>query len=371
MIKHSLATRGSLSLETMIKGTARGYFVSSMIGLLRRPANSFGGSFKLPMNQKQLFNQAISIYTEWKSTRIKSAHSRYQYYLNKLYESTGRIQCLNDLNEMHLVAFQRSLEQEDYADSTRAFAIVVVRNFLEFWHPKGCVSINPKQVKPQKFLTPEQPVVDEDDFMNMADLLSENKMVELQKKLALHLLWDTGMRVSELTDLKIGNLKQSQEGMRSAQIRTKKTDRYNLVIWSKHTEELLHKYLGWRILQNHPTDLLFIRTDRISKNGITTRTVERWVKKLAQDALIGKDITPHSFRHGKAHHILDNGGTAIDVQTILRHKNMNSSLHYMRLNEARYMKRASKFLGEDQPKENKTLELYPFASSNRMLYNAS
>ncbi len=319
------------------------------------------------------FEQGIENYIKWKATHIKSAYSRYKIHLDKLREFTPSIRNLEDLTEMHIIDYHNHLETLNYADGTIAFSIRVIRSFIKFWNSRGCLSVIPDMIRPRKFLTPEQAVVDKEDFEQMSELLDESYIAELQRKLAIHLLWDTGMRVSEMTDLLIENLNQDKKGIRTATIKTKKTDRYNMVMWSKETERLLKQYLGWRLGRTHPTDLLFIRTDKASKNGITTRTVERWVKQISNQAMIGKTITPHSFRHGKAHEILNNGGTAIDVQSILRHKNFNSSLHYMRLNESKYMERASKFLSQKKQQLNQSITSGykpEFAYSHGMLYNA-
>ena len=61
--------------------------------------------------------------------------------------------------------------------------------------------------------------------------------------------------------------------------------------------------------------------------------------------MLDKNLTPHSFRHGKAHYVLDNGGDIHDVQAVLRHRNLNSSLNYTQLNRKKYLKTAGKFLG--------------------------
>ena len=324
-------------------------------------------------NKKQSFEEGIEIYVKWKSTHIQSAYTRYKPQLDKLRAFIPKIQNLEDLSEMHIFDYQDYLEENELSGGTIAFTIRIIRSFLKFWFEKGATSISPSMIRPRRFLTPEQPVVDQEDFEQMSELLDESYVAELQRKLAIHILWDTGMRVSEMTDLLIANIHQEGKKMRSATIKTKKTDRYNMVMWSKETERLLQQYLGWRLGKSHPTDLLFIRTDTPSEKGITTRTVERWVKKLADQAMIGKPITPHSFRHGKAHHILNNGGTAIDVQSILRHKNFNSSLNYMRLNKTQYAKRASNFLEKkkEQFKRNVPSQYKPeFAFAQNMVYNA-
>ena len=164
------------------------------------------------------------------------------------------------------------------------------------------------------------------------------------------------MRVSELLDLKLSDInQQGSDGLRTARVKTRKTQRYNLVVWSKETDELLNRYLGWRALVNHPTDLVFIATSgkRTNQRGITSRTIQRWIKTLCKEAMIGKNLTPHSFRHGKAHFVLDNGGDIHEVRTVLRHLNLNSAINYTQLNRNKYLKTASRFL--DLPTKSITL----------------
>jgi integrase len=60
--------------------------------------------------------------------------------------------------------------------------------------------------------------------------------------------------------------------------------------------------------------------------------------------MLDKNITPHSFRHGKANYILDKGGSVRDVSAILRHVKPESSFHYMQLSSKRYLDVAEKYL---------------------------
>ena len=129
------------------------------------------------------------------------------------------------------------------------------------------------------------------------------------------------MRVSELCDLKLADLGgQKENGLRSAMIRTRKTMRYNLAVWGQETNRLLNIYLGLRLDMEVAHDYLFC-SRRGGSNPITRRTIERWVKDTADQAMIDKPISPHSFRHGKAHHMLDQGANQRDIVAVLRHAN--------------------------------------------------
>ena len=177
----------------------------------------------------------------------------------------------------------------------------------------------------------------------MENLTIKNHLQDLQKKLIIHLLWDTGMRLSELLDIKISDIgEQGTDGLRTAKVRTRKSMRYNLVIWGADTDELMNRYLGMRACMDCESNLLLINPK--TKNVFTPRSVQRWITELSDMAMLGKNITPHSFRHGKANYILDQGGSVRDVSALLRHVKPESSFQYMQLSKKRYEDVARRYL---------------------------
>ena len=158
----------------------------------------------------------------------------------------------------------------------------------------------------------------QEDLDDMSDLLEVNNLQDLQKKLIIHLLWDTGMRLSELLDIKIDDInEQGIDGLRTAKVRTRKSMRYNLVIWGSDTNDLMNRYLGIRLCMDCESKKLLVnpKTEKV----FTPRSVQRWITELSEMANLDKKITPHSFRHGKANYILDQGGSVRDVSALLRH----------------------------------------------------
>ncbi|MCG8573453.1 MAG: site-specific integrase, partial [Flavobacteriales bacterium] len=248
---------------------------------------------------------------------------------------------LADINGDDIVAYHKSLEGE-YSSSTIAYSARIIRNFISFWHGRREVNFSPKEIIPIKYISADKDVVSRADFEDMDDLLDTDSFGELQKKLIINLLWDTGMRVSELCDMTLSNIQELKAGMRGAKVRSRKSLRYNYVIWGSKTNELMNLYLGLRLCMDCDSDKLFIGK-RLGK-CLTTRTIQRWIRDLCEMAMIDKDITPHSFRHGKAHDMLDQGANIRDVQAILRHVKPESSFHYIQLSKTKYLDVANKYL---------------------------
>lgn len=308
------------------------------LGYVKDPLDSFlvGLSFAMTIQK------AIQIYLDWKKTHTNVAYSRYKVRLEHFLNFLKPNCALSEISGDDIVAYHKSMELK-YSPSTIAYSARILRNFFYFWHGRRETHFNPREIIPIRFVSADKDIVTKEDFEDMNELLDENYLCDLQKKLILNLLWDTGMRISELIDLKICAISsQSADGLRTAKVRSRKSMRYNIVVWGYDTNNLLNKYLGIRLCMETDSEELFI--NRKTGKPFNTRSLQRWIKELVNLASIDKNITPHSFRHGKANYILDQGGSVRDVSAILRHVKPESSFHYMQLSRERYKSVASRFL---------------------------
>ena len=289
--------------------------------------------------------KAIEQYLQWKATHRLTAPDRYKVRLDHFMSFIGNIP-IEEITGNHITEFHEAMEHKmNYSRATVAYSARILRNFFEFWKGRDLVKLNPKEIVNVRFVKKHRDIVTPEDFEQMCFILDEGDRNELIKKLILHMLWDTGMRVSELCEFRLSDVNNIDDnGLRFARLRSRKSYEYDLVVWGRETNRLLNMYLGIRLNTNDNTDALFISFYRKKKAKVTRRTVQRWVKEIVKTAMIGKEITPHSFRHGKAHCILDQGGDIRDVQAILRHQNLESALHYLHLNPTKFVQVASKYL---------------------------
>jgi|TARA_B110000037_G_scaffold8373_1_gene8991 site-specific recombinase XerD len=285
---------------------------------------------------------SIQIYLNWKQTHTSAAFTCYKIRLEQFEAFVAPKTKLTEIDGDDIVAFHRSLENK-YSLNTIAYSARVLKNFFWFWHGRGKTAFNPKEIIPIRFISADKEIVTSDDLTDMSDLLEVNNLPDLQKKLIIHLLWDTGMRLSELLDIKISDInEQGIDGLRTAKVRTRKSMRYNLVIWGADTNDLMNRYLGMRLCMD--TEMPNLLVNPKTKKTFTPRSIQRWITELADLAMLDKNITPHSFRHGKANYILDQGGSVRDVSALLRHVKPESSFQYMQLSKKRYEDVARRYL---------------------------
>ena len=159
------------------------------------------------------------------------------------------------------------------------------------------------------------------------------------------MLWDTGVRVSELCDL---NISQIDESKRSAVINTKKTSNQRIIVWSEDTQYYLMKYMAMRLELNkiNNANALFVTGNKRDgwSQRMTTRSVQRMIKLNVNSVGIKEKITPHSFRHGWAHKRRDQNAPLAFIQRGLGHISPISTFIYEQYNDNEFVKNASSYL---------------------------
>lgn len=130
-----------------------------------------------------------------------------------------------------------------------------------------------------------------------------------------------GLRVSEITHLRLGDIDSQRGVIRVAQGKGRK-DRY--VMLSPRLLELLREY--WR--QRRPKGP-YLFPGESPDRPITRSAVAIACQKAARDSGLGKRITPHTLRHSFATHLLEAGTSAIAIQMLLGHRSLRSTVGYL------------------------------------------
>ena len=285
------------------------------------------------------FHQAIKEYLDWKSSYAPRAAKLYGLQLHRFFIFTGKR--LGELSLKDVVDFQSHLVKK-FSQTTVAYNLMIIRNFCEYWAMQGQTTINPKYIRIPRYTQKAHQALSESEFLLMDQIVGESELQELTLRTIIRFLWDTGVRVSELCDIDLQDLDLEN---RNAKVITKKSRVLRWVFWTKETHQTLIKYLGVRLCLNS-SDALFIAKRHNARERVTTRTVQRWIAGLCKQAGIERKITPHSFRHGKAHRILQKGGTVADIAKILGHSDKNpvAAFNYLKLSKREIEERANLYL---------------------------
>jgi len=287
--------------------------------------------------------ETIKEYLEWKATYAKRASVNYRIWLERFVEVCGEKE-LEEYTLTDYIKYKNWLETR-YNSYSLQYATIVIKNFIQYCKDRNypCV-ISPKLIKLPRFTAKSHRAITEDEYRKIISITAPNDFLRLRDLIVIRMLWDTGVRVSELCDI---DLSQIDENKVKAVISTKKTGKKRIIIWSKETHTLLRKYLYERIQLTNSgcTSALFIGKNQGNKwsTRITSRTVQRIIKQQANRAGIKEKITPHSFRHGWAHKRRDQNAPLAFIQKGLGHLNPVSTFIYEQYNDIEFEKSATNY----------------------------
>lgn len=151
----------------------------------------------------------------------------------------------------------------------------------------------------------------------------------LSNETIISLLLHTGMRVSELCNLKTEDINFDEC---SIVIRGGKGDKERIILVPEEIVEKMKIYYADVVARGRTSKFFFV-----SRKGghFDTSTIERIVKRSAQKAGIQRKVTPHTLRHTFATNILRNGGDIRFIQKLLGHSNISTTEIYTHIdNEA-------------------------------------
>ena len=147
----------------------------------------------------------------------------------------------------------------------------------------------------------------------------------LRDRAILELLYSCGLRVSELCDMCIGDLFFGEGYIRVMG----KGNKQRLVPISSVARDRIQLYLETRE-RNRRQDTLFLNNRGTQLTRVMIFTI---IKQAAKRAGIEKNISPHTFRHSFATHLLEGGAGIRQVQELLGHENISTTEIYTHLGE--------------------------------------
>ncbi|MBU1131992.1 tyrosine-type recombinase/integrase [Patescibacteria group bacterium] len=220
--------------------------------------------------------------------------------------------------------------------NTQNYHLIALRAFLKYLSKIDVQTLAPEKIELAKM--PMRMV----DFLEGADLenllespnkVGQNKLIQYRDKAILEMLFCTGLRVSELVNLKRADisLKKDEFTIRG------KGGKVRIIFISNQAKYWVGQYLKSRKDDN---EFLFVGHDRALEKrekeeakGLTARSVERIVEKYAKVAGINKVVTPHTLRHSFATDLLINGADLRSVQSMLGHSSITTTQIYTHITD--------------------------------------
>jgi len=227
-----------------------------------------------------------------------------------------------------VVDFVNGLRRDGRRPSTQARKVAAIRSFYAFALREGLATRDVAALldspRPGSYL-PD--VLDADDVERILAAPAGDEPAAIRDAAILELLYACGLRVSELTGLDLDRI-----DLPNLQVRViGKGNKERRVPMGEPARERLHRYLNgpratWTA--GNPTPAAFV-----SQRGrrLTREAVWRLVRRWTRAAGVSGHVTPHTFRHSFATHLLEGGADLRVVQTLLGHASISTTQLYTHL----------------------------------------
>lgn len=227
-----------------------------------------------------------------------------------------------------ITGFLKEQKRKKISSRSLARAVAALRQFYKYLKEDDKIEINPAE----KIQTPEvkkslPDYLSLEEIEELFEVIREDEPYELRDKAMFELLYSSGLRISEacnlrLEDVDLENMFLTVRG---------KGGRERLVPFGEKSLNILRKYLESArddILKSRFSDYLFI-----SKKGdfLNRKSVWRLLKKYLSRTGIRKAVTPHTFRHSFATHLIENNADLRSVQELLGHIDISTTQIYTHL----------------------------------------
>lgn len=212
--------------------------------------------------------------------------------------------------------------------SSQARSLSGIRSFFNFMLLSDMIDTSPAEtIEAPKAGRPLPDTLAVDEIDRLIRSIDPSTPKGLRDRAILEVLYSCGVRVSELCDLRIGDLFFGEGYIRIIG----KGDKQRLVPVSGLARERIQLYLDTRKTARRSEDTLFLnnRGSRLTRVMIFTI-----IRQAALRAGIDKRISPHTFRHSFATHLLEGGANIRQVQELLGHENILTTEIYTHLDSS-------------------------------------
>jgi len=246
-------------------------------------------------------------------------------FLGKNYKKTGP----EKVKLQHLKNFVEWLNERGVSPRTQARTISGIKSFFKYMLIEEKISGDPTALLESPKIGRKLPdILSMEEIDQLIDAVDLDKPEGQRNKAMLETLYSCGLRVSELVNLKLTNLFFDQGFVKIEG----KAGKERLVPVSSRAVNEIQKYIdGYRQnlkIQKDSENILFLNRRGKKLSRVMVFTI---IKNLAEKITLNKRISPHTFRHSFATHLINGGADLRAVQEMLGHESILTTEIYTHL----------------------------------------
>lgn len=287
-------------------------------------------------SNKQRLLTVLQQYTQYLKLEKSFSENTLDAYLSDLDKLVKYAQGENismfSLNLSHLQNFVAGLHDLEIHPRSQSRIISGIKSFFQYLQLEEIVETNPAELLESPkigFKVPEVMTLEEvDAIIDSVDVSTDEGQ---RNRAILETLYSCGLRVSELTSLKISNLYFEEEFI---MVDGKGNKQRLIPISAKAIKEIKYYMIGRNQLKikKGDEDILFLNRRGSQLSRVMIFNI---VKRYSKKAEIKKNVSPHTFRHSFATHLLEGGANLRAIQSMLGHESIVTTEIYTHIDRNR------------------------------------
>lgn len=243
------------------------------------------------------------------------------------------ITTLDQVDRVHIVNYLMFLRESGRASSTVARTMTSIRSFFKFLVREQILAADPSIYMDTPKTDKKLPkVMNLEEVERLLDAPQVKEPAGIRDKAMLELLYASGIRVSELVSLNVGDLNLGMGFVRCIG----KGSKERIIPLGRIALDWLDRYIQTarpKLLKDRLSEQALF----VNRNGgrMTRQGFWKIIKQYGKEANIDKDITPHMLRHSFATHLLENGADLRAVQEMLGHSDISTTQIYTHVTKLR------------------------------------
>ncbi len=218
-------------------------------------------------------------------------------------------------------------EIEHYSSSTIARHITALRSFYAYLTSEEKINTNLFQSIHNPKIQKKLPnALNYEEMDQLLDFKNAKTPWEIEEKLVFELLYATGLRVSELSDIELLHINQTEKTIKVMG----KGRKERIVYFGECAQDALEDFLRVRheLLKQGESKYLFVNS---IGGKLSRKSIEQMVSKRVKKIALQHHVSPHTIRHTFATHLLENGADIKTVQELLGHEKLGTTQIYTHL----------------------------------------
>jgi len=242
------------------------------------------------------------------------------------------IRSFNEVTRKHILDYLMAEKRRGLSVNSISRRLVALKVFFAFLQSEGMLDRNVTEAMDSPRLWKILPgVLSLKEVERLLQAPSGKERVALRDRAMLEVLYATGMRVSEIANLRIDDIHFDSDYIRC----TGKGGKVRVVPFGRQARQQLERYLseGRPQFEKNVSERYVFLTYR--GGPFTRKGIWKLIKRYAREAGIEKPVSPHTMRHSFASHLLANGAPLRVIQEMLGHADIATTQVYTHVDEGR------------------------------------